>query len=229
MVVAIVSCSPASAPRLRRLHRRVSAAAGLAQAQRDRRQLARLRRGRRAARLHPGRRAAPADALGGHPAGLQGRHRRDRGRALLQAQGRRLRGRHPRGDQEPHVAQDRAGRLDDHDAARPHALHLQRAHVQAQDPRGQARRGAREPALQGVDPREVPQHEPYGTVGGQSAIGVEAAARMYFSKDLKDSRCARRRCSRACRRRRRATRPSAPGARPSRGATRSCARWPSWA
>src|SRR5215216_5642112 len=27
---------------------------------------------------------------------------------------------------------------------------------------------------------------PYGTVGGQSAIGIKAAARIYFSKDLKD-------------------------------------------
>ena len=27
---------------------------------------------------------------------------------------------------------------------------------------------------------------PYGTVGGQSAIGIKAAARIYFSKDVKD-------------------------------------------
>ena len=94
-----------------------------------RRQHARLRHGRPAARLHPGRRAAPAAALGGHPAGRQGRHGGDRGRALLQAQGRRLRGRHPRRGEEPHVAQDRPGRLDDHDAAGPLALHLQRAHL----------------------------------------------------------------------------------------------------
>ena len=36
----------------------------------------------------------------------------------------------------------------------------QRAHVHAQDPRGQARRGARGRALEGVDPREVPRHDP---------------------------------------------------------------------
>ena len=29
---------------------------------------------------------------------------------------------------------------------------------------------------------------PYGTVGGQSAIGIKAAARIYFSKDVKDLR-----------------------------------------
>ena len=32
---------------------------------------------------------------------------------------------------------------------------------------------------------------PYGTVGGQSAIGIKAAARIYFSKDLKDLNAAR--------------------------------------
>ena len=76
-------------------------------------------------RLHPGRRAAPARRAATEiPKVAQGRHGRDRGRALLQAQGRRLRGRRPRRGQEPHVSQqDRAGRLDDHDAARPQPLH----------------------------------------------------------------------------------------------------------
>ena len=48
------------------------------------------------------------------------------------------------------VRQDRPGRLDDHHAARPQPLHLRGADLQAQDPRGQARRGARERALQGA-------------------------------------------------------------------------------
>ena len=145
---------------LRRVDRRLGAAALLAQAEGDRRQHPRVRGRRARARLHPGRRAAPAAALGGHPAGRQGRDDRDRGRALLRAQGRRLRGRRARGVQEPRVAQDGPGRLDDHHAARPLALHLERAHVHAQDPRGEARRGARGRALQGVDPREVPRLDP---------------------------------------------------------------------
>ena len=123
------------------------------------RELARLRGRRHLARLHPERRAAPAAQALGHPAGRARRDHRDRGRALLQAQRRRLRGRRPRGGQEPAVRQD-AGRLDDHHAARPLALHLQRADLHAQDPRGQARRGARGRARQGVDPREVPGLDP---------------------------------------------------------------------
>ena len=55
----------------------------------------------------------------------------------------------------------------------------QAAHAQAQDPRGQARRGPREPA-----PGREGKHwiltkylnnVPYGTVGGQTAVGVQAA------------------------------------------------------
>ena len=37
---------------------------------------------------------------------------------------------------------------------------------------------------------------PYGTVGGQSAIGIKAAAKIYFSKDLKDLNAARGRAAR---------------------------------
>ncbi len=96
------------------------------------------------------------------PKYAQGRHGGDRGRALLPPQGRRLRGRRARRGQEPLEPQDRAGRLHDHDAADPQPLHHEGADVPAQDPRGQAGRGARERASrrpgQGLDPRQVPQH-----------------------------------------------------------------------
>ena len=59
--------------------------------------------------------AIPTDAEAGH--------RGDRGPALLPAQGRRLRGHPPRRPEEPRVGLDRAGRLDDHDAARPQPVH----------------------------------------------------------------------------------------------------------
>ena len=68
---------------------------------------------------------------------------------------------------------------------------------------------------------------PYGTVGGQSAIGAEAAARLYFNKRVRSSRCARPRCSPACRRRPRSTRRWTTRAAPRRAATRCWARWPS--
>ena len=69
---------------------------------------------------------------------------------------------------------------------------------------------------------------PYGTVGGQSAIGIKAAARIYFSKRLNDltlqrGRAARRPAAGALA----TTRRRAARARPRRAATRCCGRWPS--
>ena len=113
------------------------------------------------------RRRHPAHA--GHPTRSRRRARRDgrhRGPALLRAQGRRLRGHRPRRGQEPRVQEGRPGRLDADDAARAQPLHgraraQRRRGLQAQDPRGQARRGAREPPSrpprQALDPRQVPQ------------------------------------------------------------------------
>ena len=85
------------------------------------------------------------------------------------------------------VAQDRAGRLDDHDAARPHALHLQRAHLHAQDPRGEARRGARGRALaRSGSSRSTSTRSRTARSAASRAIGIKAAAKIYFSKHLKD-------------------------------------------
>ena len=110
------------------LDRRLGAAAGLAQAARPRRASRGLRRRRHAA------------SASSSPTTCASRSRATRSRstlkdatvaiedaALLQAQGRRLRGRRPRRGQEPRVRQDRPGRLDDHDAAGPQPLHLARS------------------------------------------------------------------------------------------------------
>ena len=96
-----------------------------------------------------------------HPQARQAGDRRDRGPPLLRARRRRLPGHRSRRDRQRPQRQDRAGRLDDHHAARPQPrLRLDRAHLPAQDQGGQARRGARERALEGVDPRRVPQQRP---------------------------------------------------------------------
>ena len=119
--------------------------------------------------------------------------RRDRGRALLQAQGRRLRGHHPRRGQERDRAQDRAGRLDADDAARPQPLHAGR-HARAAS-RATSARSARRKLARDLEDEALRRSGcsaststrcPYGTVGGQTAIGAGAAARLYFNKRVQD-------------------------------------------
>ena len=150
--------------RLGGLDRRVGAGDHHAQGARPRLQHRGARRRRHAPGLHLGRRAEPPGDRRRPAEGAQGRHGRDRGRALLQPPGRRLRGHRPRRGQELPQPRDGRGRLDaDHAAGQeplhrgPHARGPGR--LPAQDPRGQAGRGARERALEGVDPREVPQHD----------------------------------------------------------------------
>ncbi len=71
---------------------------------------------------------------------------------------------------------------------------------------------------------------PYGTVGGRTAIGVEAAAETFFDKHARDLTLGRGGdCSPACRRRRRSTTRSRTRAPRSRAATRCCGRWPTTA
>ena len=126
------------------------------------------------------------------------------------------------------VAQDRPGRLDDHDAARALALHLQRAHLHAQDPRGQARRGARGRALEGVDPREVPRLDPLRHGRRPVRDRHQGRGEDLLLQGAQGRHAARGGAARrACRRRRRATRRRAARRPPRRAATRSCARWPS--
>ena len=100
------------------------------------------------------------------------------------------------------------------------------ATVPAQDPRGQARRGARERAQQGVDPHKYLNTVPYGTVGGQTALGIQAAARIFFDKPASELKLHEAALL--------AGLPQAPSTynpfprrrRPRRAATRCCARWP---
>ena len=67
---------------------------------------------------------------------------------------------------------------------------------------------------------------PYGTVGGRTAIGVEAAAETFFAKHAQDLDLTRRRCSPACPRRPRSTTRSATPRPRSPAATRCSSRWP---
>ena len=82
-----------------------------------------------------------------------------------------------------------------------------REDVQAQGPRGEARRGARErppgPQGQGVDPHEVPQlGARTAPTAARQAVGIQAAARAYFDKRASRAHArASPRCSPACRRR----------------------------
>ena len=119
-------------------------------------------RSHRPARVHQVRRAAHGADGAGDEAEHPRRDGRDRGRALLQAQGRRLPGPRPRRRQQRAEPQGRAGRLDADDAADPQHLHARpQAHLQAQDRGGVARPAAREAPSrahgQGVHPHPVPQ------------------------------------------------------------------------
>ena len=146
-----------------------------------------------AARLHPDRRPRPARRVQPVPGGPQAGDGRDRGRALLQAQGRRLRGHHPRrGQERDRQAQDRAGRLDADDAARPQLLYTQddtRGGLDGYKRKIKEAKLARDLEAQYSKKWVVGKYlntVPYGTVGGQSAIGAGAAARLYFNKRVQD-------------------------------------------
>ena len=161
--------------RLRARHRRHGARPRRAEAGRQGPALRRLRRRRLAARLHPVRRAPARRPVARHPREPAPRHRRDRGRALLQARRRGLQRHRARRHQEPRVRQDRAGRLDDHPAARPRALHQgPEAQLHPQDPRGQAGLRARGRALEDLDPPQLPQ---LGARTARSAAAPRSASR----------------------------------------------------
>ena len=79
-----------------------------------------------------------------------------------------------------------AGRLDADDAARAQPLHAEHAlpeDAHAQDPRGQAgdRAGEASTRRSGSSSSYL-NNVPYGTVGGQTAVGVQAASRIFFDK-----------------------------------------------
>ena len=79
-----------------------------------------------------------------------------------------------------------AGRLDDHDAADAQPLPRRRpAHAQAEDHRGRSWRSntTKHHSKHSILTSYL-NSVPYGTVGGQTAIGVQAAARIFFDKPV---------------------------------------------
>ena len=90
------------------------------------------------------------------------------------------------------VRQDRAGRLDADDAARAqpvhagrHARRASRATSARSVRRGWPRSSRRSTPRSGCS-ASTSTRVPYGTYGGQTAIGAGAAARLYFDKPVKD-------------------------------------------
>ena len=160
-------------PRFRRPLRPLRAATD-----QDRPELVRLRRRQLAPRGHPGR-AEPA----GRPArpdlavAREG-DGRDRGPAVLLPRRRRRRGHRPGALARRQGGPRRRGRLDDHAAARPQPLHLERAHGRAEGHRGVPRGEAR-----GARSKERILAQYLNSVFyGNLAYGAEAAARTYFSR-----------------------------------------------
>ena len=119
-----------------------------------------LRRRRNQARVHPRRHGPPAGPPARPAAGPQAGDGLDRGPELLQPRRHRSVGHHPRRRAgPPGRRQARAGRLDDHPAARPQPLpHRAGRHHPAQDHRGAPGQRPRGGARQGLDPRQVPEH-----------------------------------------------------------------------
>ena len=105
---------------------------------------------------------------------------------------RRLRGHHPRRGQERDQQEAEAGRLDADHAARPQPLH-------GRTPRAPGIEGYERKIREARLARDLEKTHskewvlgkylntvPYGTVGGQTAIGAGAAARLYFNKRVQD-------------------------------------------
>ena len=83
--------------------------------------------------------------------------------------------------------QDGPGRLDDHDAAGPQPLHHQASGpTSARSARPSSPRSSRTSTSKEWILDEYLNTVPYGTVGGQTAVGVQAAARMFFDKPVEE-------------------------------------------
>ena len=123
----------------------------------DRAEHVRLRRGRVPPRRDPRRAEPPGRPSRADVALAAARDGGDRRSPLLLAWRDRRRGDRPRALARPERRPRRRGRLDDHAAARPHPLHLERAHRRAEGHRGVPGREARPQVVEGANPRHVPQ------------------------------------------------------------------------
>ena len=122
------------------------------------------------------------------PDGRCASDRRDRGRALLQARRRRLRGHRPRRRQERRVRQDGAGRLDDHPAARARALHQGPASAtsSARSARPRWPRSSRSSTRSSWILQQYLNNVPYGTVNGRPRSASRRPSQIYFAKHAKE-------------------------------------------
>ena len=136
---------------------RVVLRSGVAPPGADRPEHVRLRRRRIAARRHPGRAESATGSAHAHQSvGAEG-DGRHRGPTVLRARRTGRRGHRPRAVGQRQGTRGRAGRLDDHAAARPEPLHLSRAHARAEGQGGVPRGQAQPRVAEGADPRHVPE------------------------------------------------------------------------
>ena len=110
----------------------------------------------------------------------------DRGPALLPARRRRHRGHPPRRGQGPRSRRGGRGRLDDHPAAGPQPLH--RATRSRTSNARSSRRSWRSSTPNATRARQILGSylniASYGTIEGSTAVGVQAASQIYFSKPV---------------------------------------------
>ena len=149
------------------------------------RQLGPLRRRRQQARGDRLARSAQPGRDQADPARPPARDRRDRGPALLRTRRARHRG-HPAGrGQRPRSRRSGRGRFDDHPATGPQPLHpppernLERKIIEAKLALEYAEKHSPEEIL-----GQYLNIASYGTIEGATAVGVGAAARIYFSRPV---------------------------------------------
>ncbi len=151
-----------------------------------RRQLGPLRRRRQQAGRDRLRRSAHPGLDRAHPQERAAGDGGDRGPALLRARRRRPRGHPPRRAQGPRSRRGGRGRLDDHPAAGPQPLH-RRTRSGTSNARS-SRRSWRSSTRSATRASEILGQylniASYGTIEGSTAVGVQAASRIYFSKPV---------------------------------------------
>ena len=122
------------------------------------------------------------------PAALRQRHGRDRGRALLQARRRRLRARSsaPASRTSSRARPCRAARRSPSSSSARSTSRTRSATSRARSARPSWRRSSSTSTRRRWILQNYLNDVPYGTVGGRTAIGVEAAAETFFAKHARD-------------------------------------------